>query len=117
MLLFIFFVAACSEDDIIFTQDEVIEGDVLTRRQVRSEDNTLVIYTGMSDMVNVQGIKGAFTAKPTNTEITTVTEYDGTNRDRVEVKGCKEGNRVITATDSKGNTASFVVTVRDVEEL
>lgn len=64
MLLFIFFMVACSEDDIYFTQDEVIEGYILTGRQVRSEDNTLVIYTGMSDMVNVQGAKGAFTAKP-----------------------------------------------------
>lgn len=52
ILLFTCCLAACNEDEIYFTQNELI-GDILTGKQVRLEDNTLVLYTGMSDRVNV----------------------------------------------------------------
>lgn len=117
MLLFVCGLAACGEDDIYFTQDELVEGDILTGKQVRLEDNTLVVYTGMSDLVNVRGAKGVLTVKSADAEIATATEYEDAGTHRVEVQGRKEGNTVISVTDSKGNTAGFAVTVRNAEEL
>lgn len=115
-LLFACCLAACNEDEIYFTQDELI-GDILTGKQVRLEDNTLVLYTSMSDRVNVHGTKGTYTVKSADKEIATVIEYNETGCSELQVQGCKEGNTTITVTDSRGNTAGFFVTVRNVEEL
>ena len=39
------FVACDDEDGIYFTQDEIIQGDILTGKQIGLENNTLNIYT------------------------------------------------------------------------
>ena len=57
LLLFTLGAVACSDDGIYFTQDEIVEGDIMTGKQVRLVDNTLVVYTGMSGSVNIQGGK------------------------------------------------------------
>lgn len=66
LLLFICYTltfAACDDEDgIYFTQDEVIQGDILTGKQIGLKNNTLNIYTTEGGGVNVQGSKGAISA-------------------------------------------------------
>ena len=117
LLLFTLGAVACSDDGIYFTQDEIVEGDIMTGKQVRLVDNTLVVYTGMSGSVNIQGGKGDCTAKSANTEVATVTESNYGGSHMVLVTGNAIGNTIITVTDSKGNSSSFAVTVKNAEDL
>ncbi|MCD7926016.1 MAG: Ig-like domain-containing protein [Bacteroides sp.] len=117
LLLFTLGAVACSDDDIYFTQDEIVEGDIMTGKQVRLVDNTLVVYTGMSGSVNIQGGKGDCTAKSANTEVATVTESNDGGSHMVLVTGNAIGNTIITVTDSKGNSSSFAVIVKNAEDL
>ena len=56
------FTTACNDDDnIYFTQDEII-GDINSGKQIALENNTLVVYTNnIGTSVNVQEQKGRST--------------------------------------------------------
>ena len=68
------FTTACNDDDnIYFTQDEII-GDINSGKQIALENNTLVVYTNnMATSVNVQGAKGKIHATSSDENIVLVT--------------------------------------------
>ena len=109
--------AACDDEDgIYFTQDEVIQGDILTGKQIGLKNNTLNIYTTEGGGVNVQGSKGAISATSSDGKIATATCQNEETKS-VQVKAHAVGNTFITVTDAKGNSQRFTVVVKDVEEL
>lgn len=109
--------AACDDEDgIYFTQDEVIQGDILTGKQIGLKNNTLNIYTTEGGGVNVQGSKGAISATSSDDKIATATCQNEETKS-VQVKAHAVGNTFITVTDAKGNSQRFTVVVKDVEEL
>ena len=110
------FAAYDDEDGIYFTQDEVIQGDILTGKQIGLKNNTLNIYTTEGGGVNVQGSKGAISATSSDDKIATATCQNEETKS-VQVKAHAVGNTFITVTDAKGNSQRFTVVVKDVEEL
>lgn len=116
MLLFALTVMGCSDDDkgIYFTEDEVL-GDILTGKQVGIKDNTLHVYTTEQNSLNVQGASGKITATSENENIAKIVACDNSDVKRVHILGVSVGKTKITVTDEKGNTASFIANVEDVE--
>lgn len=108
---------ACDDEGIHFTQDEIIEGDIRTGKQVPLADNTLTVYTSMSGGVNIQGGKGDFTVQSANEEVATADVTNNSDGHSVSVTGHQVGSTVITVTDSEGNSAGFAVIVKNQEEL
>ena len=83
------FTTACNDDDnIYFTQDEII-GDINSGKQIALENNTLVVL------------------------VTSSNEGKAT----VLVEALNIGNAQITVTDAGGNSATFTVEAKDGEEL
>lgn len=116
MMLFALTMVSCSDDDkgIYFTEDEV-QGDMLTGKQVGIKDNTLNVYTTEQNSVNVQGASGKISATSEDENIAKVVACDNTDEKRVHVQGVTVGKTKITVTDEKGNSAQFIVDVKDVE--
>ena len=110
------FVACDDEDEIYFTQDEIIQGDILTGKQIGLENNTLNIYTTEGGGVNIQGSKGAISATSSDDKIATVTCQNEETKS-VRVKAHAVGYVFVTVTDAEGNSKRFTVVVKDVEEL
>lgn len=79
------FTTACNDDDnIYFTQDEII-GDINSGKQIALENNTLVVYTNnMATSVNVQGAKGKIHATSSDENIVLVTS---SNEGKATVSG------------------------------
>lgn len=117
MMLFALTMVGCSDDDkgIYFTEDEVVQGDILTGKQVGIKDNTLNVYTTEQNSVNVQGASGKISATSEDEGIAKVVACDNTDEKRVHVLGVSVGKTKITVTDEKGNSAQFIVNVKDVE--
>src|SRR3712207_1029931 len=81
----------CGDDDELrFTRDEIVEGDIQTGRQVALEANTLNVYTTEEGSVNVQGASGTVSALSTDEQIATVRRVNE-GRPMVVVRGVKEG--------------------------
>lgn len=117
-LLLVFLIAAssCSDDEIYFTQDEIVQGDIISGKQVELKDNRLLIYTEQGASVNVQGAKGQIHAVSSNEKVVTVSTSTDSKRS-VYVTSKAIGEAVVTVTDEEGNNSWFTVEVRDVEEL
>ena len=111
------FTTACNDDDnIYFTQDEII-GDINSGKQIALENNTLVVYTNnMATSVNVQGAKGKIHATSSDENIVLVTSSNE-GKATVLVEALNIGNAQITVTDAGGNSATFTVEAKDGEEL
>ena len=113
---------ACSDEseDIHFTKNEVIEGDILTGNQVSIPGNTISIYATMSDAVNVQNASGAISAVSKNENIATVSvvnaSYNGEpiQNKGIKIHGIQIGETQIVVSDAGGNTATLNVKVEDV---
>jgi predicted lipid carrier protein YhbT len=55
--------SGCDDDDnLFFTQEEVVEGDIATGRQLPLTGNAINIYTTETDVVNVQNAHGNLVA-------------------------------------------------------
>lgn len=108
---------SCSndEDGIRFTKDEIVEGDILTGKQVPLVGNTLQVYTTEQGSVNVQGAKGNIHADSSDEGIAAASCVNGPDQ-KVIVQAIAVGCVDITVTDSEGNAASFQVKVADVNE-
>lgn len=117
MLLFALTMMGCSDDDkgIYFTKDEVVQGDILTGKQVGIKDNTLHVYTTEQNSLNVQGASGKISATSEDENIAKIVACDNSDVKRVHILGVSVGKTKITVTDEKGNTASFIANVEDVE--
>lgn len=115
---------ACSDDndEIYFTQDEIVEGDILTGKQL-SVGNSVTVYTNMSDYVNVQGAKGKISAVSANAKIASVQVLNAAYEARpisdksILVKGTAVGNTVVTVTDEDGHYATLNIEVKDEKAL
>jgi hypothetical protein len=113
---------ACSDEDkdIHFTKNEVVQGDILTGKQVSIPGNTINVYTTMSDVVNVQNASGVISAVSKNENIATVrvvnASYDGEPiQDKgIEIRGIQVGETNIVVSDADGKTATLNVKVEDV---
>lgn len=116
MLFFTLTMMGCSDDDkgIYFTEDEV-QGDILTGKQVGIKDNTLEVYATEQNTVNVQGASGKISATSEDENIAKIVTCDNSNKKQVVILGVSIGKTKITVTDEKGNSAQFVVNVKDVE--
>lgn len=117
-LLLVFLIAAssCSDDEIYFTQDEIVQGDIISGKQVELKHNRLLIYTEQGASVNVQGAKGQIHAVSSNEKVVTVSTSTDSKRS-VYVTSKAIGEAVVTVTDEEGNSSCFTVEVKDVEEL
>lgn len=106
----------CSDDnDIFFTEDEIIEGDILTGKEIKI--NSLEVATTKSNIANIRGGKGDYFASSEHPEIAIAETYHSDNDWYVEVRGIAIGTTFITITDSEGNSARLPVKVFDVEDL
>ena len=113
---------ACSDEDedIHFTKNEVVQGDILTGNQVSIPGNTISVFTTMSDVVNVQNASGVISAVSKNGNIATVrvvnASYDGEPiQDKgIEIRGMQVGETQIVVSDADGKTATLNVKVEDV---
>ncbi|EEC95449.1 hypothetical protein PRABACTJOHN_03175, partial [Parabacteroides johnsonii DSM 18315] len=96
------FTTACNDDDnIYFTQDEII-GDINSGKQIALENNTLVVYTNnIGTSVNVQGAKGKIHATSSDENIVLVTSSNE-GKATVLVEALNIGNAQITVTDAGG---------------
>src|SRR3712207_3101447 len=96
--------AGCGDDDELrFTRDEIVEGDIQTGRQVALEANTLNVYTTEEGSVNVQGASGTVSALSTDEQIATV-RCVNEGRPMVVVRGVKEGKVRISVTEDRKST-------------
>lgn len=115
---------ACSEDDDIirFTENEVVQGDILTGKQVPIPDNTVNVYATMSYTINVQNAKGGIVAVSQNEDIATVNVVNATYEaqpiegNAIVVYGHKIGRTQISVSDSEGKTATLRVNVLDIND-
>lgn len=108
--------SACGDDEnLFFTQQEVVEGDIVTGRQLPLAGNMLNIYTTETDVVNVQNAHGNLVAASSDERVATVVCGAGQGN-AVYVTGVTEGKARVTVTDSKGRSAAFVVQVTDVSK-
>lgn len=116
LLISLLSMVACSDDGIYFTQDEIVQGDIITGKQIELKGNVLVVYTEEAGSVNVQGAKGQIHAVSSDEKVVTVSESsDG--KSTVFVTSVAVGKAVVTVNDEEGNSSSFTVEVKDVEEL
>lgn len=108
---------ACNDENgIYFTQDEIVEGDINTGKQIGLKENTLVVYTHGGGSVNVQGAKGEIRATSSDEQIATVrTAQEGKNS--AIVTAVAIGKTLVTVTDAEGASATFSVVVKDEDEL
>lgn len=122
MLLALVCFSGCSDSDegIYFTQDEVVQGDILTGKQVNI-GNSLTVYTGMGNEVYVQGGSGNLSAVSADEQVATVEViqglFDDSKYPRLRIMGVSVGNAAVTVTDERGNTATLQVKVEDSETL
>lgn len=108
---------ACSDDDdeLGFTIDEVIQGDILTGKHVAVPGNTIGVYATRSYTVNVENARGEISAVSQDEDIATVEIVNTTDKEIV-VSGHKMGNTQIIVTDSEGRIATLMVNVLDENE-
>lgn len=108
--------SGCDDDEnLFFTQDEVVESDIVTGRQLPLTGNAINIYTTETDVVNVQNAHGNLVAASSDGRVATVV-CDAAHGNAVYVTGVTEGKARVTVTDSKGRSAAFTVQVTDVEK-
>ena len=106
---------SCSDDErLYFTQDEIIQGDISTGKQI--EIKNITVYTSMSGHMYIQGGSGKISATSSDENIATVTTHKDTYQELI-IKGVNTGIATITVTDEKGNAATLPVSVEDVETL
>lgn len=125
VLFALFAFTACSneDEDIHFTKNEVVEGDILTGNQVSIPGNTISVYTTMSDAVNVQNANGVISAVSKNENIATVrvvnTSYNGepVHDKGIEIHGIQIGETQIVVSDADGKTVTLNVKVEDVSSF
>ncbi|MBQ8520646.1 MAG: hypothetical protein IJ456_04590 [Bacteroides sp.] len=105
----------CSNDDeIYFTQDEIVQGDIATGKEIKVK--TLEVGTTESQSVYVRGGKGDLTVS-TDPLVVECRLEQSSGKWYLVIKGITAGEAVITVTDSEGNSSSLSVSVIDVERL
>ncbi|WP_195281981.1 pilus assembly protein N-terminal domain-containing protein [Parabacteroides johnsonii] len=115
LILCLFAVACNDENEIYFTQDEIVQGDINTGKQIKLEGNTLIVYTEGGGYVNVQGAKGEIQATSDENIATVKVAQEGKNT--VLVTAVSIGKTYVTVTDAEGSSSGFTVEVKDEEEL
>lgn len=116
LALCLFAVACNDENEIYFTQDEIVQGDINTGKQIKLDGNTLIVYTEGGDYVNIQGAKGEIRATSSDESIATVkVVQEGKNT--VVITAVAIGKTYVTVTDAEGTSSGFTVEVKDEEEL
>lgn len=104
---------ACSDEDgdIYFTQDEIIQGDIATGKQIPLPGNAISVYATMGNSVNVQNASGAISAVSKDESIATARIVDAS---MVIVVGVQIGETQIVVSDADGKTATLNVKVEDI---
>jgi len=106
-------VASCSDDDengIYFVTDEVVEGDILTGKEVSVK--SINVYKGYSYGCQVRGFSGTLQAVSSDESVATAEINATSDATYLAVRGCGEGSTVITVSDAAGQIATMPVSVK-----